>query len=870
MATPEERIVPTDLRAEMQSSYLEYAMSVIVGRALPDARDGLKPVHRRILYAMHELGLAADRPFRKCARVVGEVLGKYHPHGDTAVYDALVRMAQDFSMRSPLINGHGNFGSIDNDPPAAMRYTECRLQSLTSDSLLQDIESETVDFADNFDGSQQEPVVMPSRLPQLLLNGSSGIAVGMATNIPPHNPGELIDGVIALINNPDITTAELMEIIPGPDFPTGGQILGRNGIRDAYLTGRGSVTMRGVATMETIEHRGRPDREAIIITELPYQTNKAGMIERIAEMVNERRLEGISDIRDESDRDGMRIVIELKRDAYPRVVLNNLYKQTPLQNNFGVNMLALVNGEPQLLGLKRMLEVFLEFREETIVRRTRYELRKAEERDHLLQGYLIALDNLDAIIALIRGAADTPTAKQELMDTYSLSELQADAILQMQLRRLTALEADKIQQEHEELVAKITDLQDILARRERILDIITTELGELKAKHDDPRRTVIEMDDAELTDISLIANEQVVILVTDQGYIKRMPVATFEAQSRATRGKAGAKMKEDDGVQHFITCYTHDYLLFFSDRGVTYALRAYQIAEGSRASRGMPLVQMLPIPKEEAITSVLAVREFTDEDYLVMLTQGGFVKKTALSAFSNIRTNGLIAISLEEGDHLKWVRLARTTDSILIGSRRGMTIHFKADDDQLRPLGRPTRGVRAMALRDGDELISMDILPSQVVEAVQAAASDDDDETTGNEGGPWVLVITASGLGKRVPVAKFRLQNRAGMGLMAIKFRKRDDALAALLVVGDGDELMLVTNRGIIIRQRVNDISIQSRPATGVRLQRLDGEDAIAAVAVVPPALQVEGLDDAPDDRTVVDVIAVDPELATDGSAEEE
>ncbi|MGB5972908.1 MAG: DNA gyrase C-terminal beta-propeller domain-containing protein, partial [Nodosilinea sp.] len=660
-------------------------------------------------------------------------------------------------------------------------------------------------------------------------------------------------------------------------------ILGHSGIRDAYMTGRGSVTMRGVASMETIEHRGRPDREAIIITELPYQTNKAGMIERIAEMVNERRLEGISDIRDESDRDGMRIVIELKRDAYPRVVLNNLYKQTPLQNNFGVNMLALVNGEPQLLGIKRMLEVFLEFREETIVRRTQYELRRAEEKDHVLQGYLIALANLDAIIALIRGAADTPAAKQELIDTYGLSEVQADAILQMQLRRLTALEAGKIQQEHEELVAKITDLEDILARRERVLEIIITELGELKAKHNDPRRTVIEMDDAELTDISLIANEQVVILVTDQGYIKRMPVATFEAQSRATRGKAGAKMKEDDGVQHFITCYTHDYLLFFSDRGVTYALRAYQIAEGSRAARGTPIVQMLPIPKEEAITSVLAVREFANEEYLVMLTQGGFVKKTALSAFGNIRTNGLIAISLEEGDQLKWVRLARNTDSILIGSRRGMTIHFKATDDQLRPLGRPTRGVRAMALRNGDELISMDILPSQVVEAVEANASemasdsDDDDDTTGGEIGPWALIITASGLGKRVPVSKFRLQNRAGMGLMAIKFRKDDDALAALLIVGDGDELMLVTNRGIIIRQRVNDISIQSRPATGVRLQRLDVEDAIAAVAVVPPALQVEGLDDEVDDtetddtesETIPDGIVVDV-MTIEGVTEEE
>ncbi|MBD0266952.1 DNA topoisomerase (ATP-hydrolyzing) subunit A [Pseudanabaena sp. FACHB-2040] len=841
MATPEERIIPTDLRNEMSRSYLEYAMSVIVGRALPDARDGLKPVHRRILYAMHELGLSADRPFRKCARVVGEVLGKFHPHGDSAVYDALVRMAQDFSMRTPLINGHGNFGSIDNDPPAAMRYTECRLRSLSSDALLQDIESETVDFVDNFDGSQQEPTVLPSRIPQLLLNGSSGIAVGMATNIPPHNLGELIDGTIALISNPDISISELIEIIPGPDFPTGGQILGRSGIREAYFTGRGSVTMRGVASIETLEQRGRPDREAIIITELPYQTNKAAMIERIAEMVNERRLEGISDIRDESDRDGMRIVIELKRDAYPRVVLNNLYKQTPLQNNFGVNMLALVNGEPQTLGIKQMLEVFVDFRVETITRRTQYELRKAEERDHILQGYLIALLNLDAVIALIRRAADTPTAKQELMDTYGLSETQADAILQMQLRRLTALEAEKIDQEHNDLQAKIADLNDILARRERILEIIVAELVQIREKHADQRRTIIELDDGELTDISLIANEQVVILVTEQGYIKRMPVATFEAQSRATRGKAGTKMKEDDGVLHFITCYTHDHVLFFSDRGVAYSLRAYQIPEGSRVARGAPIVQMLPIPIEEGITSVLGVREFTDDEYLVMLTKGGYVKKTALSAFSNIRANGLIAISLEDGDCLRWVRLARTTDSILIGSHGGMTIHFKADNDQLRPLGRPTRGVKAMNLRKGDDLISMDILPSQVVEAVQAAAESEDEsedsEPTNGEG-PWVLVITAAGLGKRVPVSKFRLQNRAGMGLQAIKFRKRDDALVALLVTHDGDELMIVTNRGIIIRQRVNDISVQSRQATGVRLQKLDGEDAIAAVALVPQSLQ--------------------------------
>ncbi len=835
-------IIPTDLRNEMQRSYLEYAMSVIVGRALPDARDGLKPVHRRILYAMHELGLASDRPFRKCARVVGEVLGKYHPHGDTAVYDALVRMAQDFSMRLPLIDGHGNFGSIDNDPPAAMRYTECRLQSLTSQALLQDIESETVDFVDNFDGSQQEPLVLPSRIPQLLLNGSSGIAVGMATNIPPHNLRELLDGVTALIDNPDITLNELMQIIPGPDFPTGAQILGTQGIRDAYLTGRGSITMRGVANIETLEQRGRPDRDAIIITELPYQTNKAAMIEKIAEMVNERRLEGISDIRDESDRDGMRIVIELKRDAYPRVVLNNLYKQTPLQSNFGVNMLALVNGEPQTLGLKQMLEVFLDFRVETIVRRTQYELNKAEERDHILQGYLIALANLDAIIALIRHAADTPTAKQELIETYGLTEVQADAILQMQLRRLTALETDKIQQEHEELQAKIADLQDILARRERVLGIIRTELAEIRDRFGDDRRTVIEEDASEINDISLIANQQVVILVTEHGYIKRMPVDTFEAQSRATRGKAGARMKEDDGIQHFMSCCCHDYILFFSDRGVAYCLRGFQIPEGSRTSQGTPIVQMLPIPKEEKITSVISVQAFSDDEYLVMLTQKGYIKKTALSAFSNIRANGLIAISLEEGDQLRWVRRARTSDSILIGSRRGMTIHFKADDEQLRPLGRPTRGVKSMNLRNDDEVISMDILPALLTDAIATDLSDENSDETGddsdevmtNSSGPWVLVITAGGMGKRVPVELFRLQKRAGMGLKALKFRLEDDTLVALRVVHEDQELMLVTSRGIIIRQRVNDISIQSRSAQGVRLQRLDSDDAIAAVALVP------------------------------------
>lgn len=505
----DDRIIQTDLRIEMSRSYLEYAMSVIVGRALPDARDGLKPVHRRILYAMYELGLTSDRPYRKCARVVGEVLGKYHPHGDTAVYDALVRMAQDFSMQMPLIDGHGNFGSVDNDPPAAMRYTESRLQSLTTDSLLEDIEAETVDYADNFDGSQQEPMVLPARIPQLLLNGSSGIAVGMATNIPPHNLSELIDGLQALISNPELSDAELMTLIPGPDFPTGGQILGRSGIRETYLTGRGSVTMRGVANIETIEHPGRPDRDAVIITELPYQTNKAALIERIAEMVNDKKLEGISDIRDESDRDGMRIVVELRRDAYPQVVLNNLFKLTPLQSNFSAHMLALVNGEPVLLTLRKMLQVFLEFRVDTVERRTRYFLRKAEERDHILLGLLLALDQLDPIIALIRAASDTATARQQLQQHHGLTEIQADAILQMQLRRLTALEADKIRLEHEDLVTKIANYKDILARRERVFGLIEDELAKLREKHCLARRTEILDLGGGLEDIDLICQRAI-------------------------------------------------------------------------------------------------------------------------------------------------------------------------------------------------------------------------------------------------------------------------------------------------------------------------------------------------------------------------
>ncbi|MDM7953132.1 MAG: DNA gyrase subunit A [Cyanobium sp. CZS 25K] len=836
------RIIQTDLRNEMSRSYLEYAMSVIVGRALPDARDGLKPVHRRILYAMYELGLTSDRPYRKCARVVGEVLGKYHPHGDTAVYDALVRMAQDFSMRMPLIDGHGNFGSVDNDPPAAMRYTESRLQALTTDSLLEDIEAETVDYIDNFDGSQQEPTVMPARVPHLLLNGSSGIAVGMATNIPPHNLTELIDGLLALIDDPEIEDRALMAIIPGPDFPTGGQILGRRGIRETYTTGRGSITMRGVASIETVEAKGRPDRDAVIITELPYQTNKASLIERIAELVNDKKLEGIADIRDESDRDGMRIVIELRRDAYPQVVLNNLFKLTPLQNNFSAYMLALVKGEPVLLTLGRMLRVFLDFRIETIERRTRYFLRKAEERDHILQGLLLALDQLDPIIALIRAAPDTATARAQLQERHGLSEIQADAILQMQLRRLTALEADKIRLEHDDLVAKIADYKDILGRRERVLGLIQEELQVLRSRYDSPRRTEILDLEGGLEDIDLIANERSVVLLTENGYLKRMPVSEFEATSRGTRGKAGTRSQGEEAVKLFISCNDHDALLLFSDRGVVYSIPAYRVPICSRSAKGTPIVQLLPIPREEAITSLLAVSAFDDDVQLVMLTSGGYIKRTRLSAFSNIRSNGLIAISLEDGDALRWVRLALPGDSVLIGSLKGMTIHFRLSDEELRPLGRTARGVRAMNLRPGDELVSMDVLTAELADRVASNAEAGPDEEEGDEvapsEGPWVLVASASGLGKRVPVDQFRLQRRAGMGLRAIKFRRDGDVLVGLRVLGAGEELLLVSERGVIVRMQADAIPQQSRAATGVRLQKLDSGDRLTEVVLVPPAAE--------------------------------
>ena len=833
-----DRIIQTDLRNEMSQSYLEYAMSVIVGRALPDARDGLKPVHRRILYAMYELGLTSGRPYRKCARVVGEVLGKYHPHGDTAVYDALVRMAQDFSMRMPLIDGHGNFGSVDNDPPAAMRYTESRLQPLTDESLLEDIESETVDFSDNFDGSQQEPTVLPARVPQLLLNGSSGIAVGMATNIPPHNLGELINGLKSIIQNPSIDDNELFGIIKGPDFPTGGQILSRDGIRETFKTGKGSITMRGVANIEQIKSVGRAEKDAVIITELPFQTNKAGLIERIADLVNDKKLEGISDIRDESDRDGMRIVIELKRDAYPQVVLNNLFKLTPLQSNFSANILALVKGEPTTLSLRKMLDVFLDFRVETIRRRTGFLLKKAEERDHIVQGLLLALNAMDKIINLIRSAKDATSAREKLQKDHNLSLIQSDAILQMQLRRLTALESDKIKAEHDELTEKIFRYKEILNNKQRILDIIIQELSKIDEKFSSPRKTEILDLGGGLDDIDLIANERSVVLLTEAGYLKRMPVNEFESTSRGSRGKAGTKTQEDDDVKLFISCNDHDTLLLFSDRGVAYALPAYRVPMSSRTAKGTPSVQLLPIPREEKITSLVSVDSFDNDCYLLMLTKAGFIKRTSLSAFSKIRSNGLIAINLEDGDALTWVRLSKEGDSVLIGSRTGMTIHFRLDFNELRPLGRTARGVKSMNLREGDNLVSMDVLTSDLVDQLSnldPIENDIDDEIESNVSkGPWVLVASAFGLGKRVPVAQFRLQKRAGMGLRAIKFRIKDDVLVGLKVLGEGEELLFVTEKGVIVRTNADKISQQSRAATGVKLQKLDDGDHLSEVVLVP------------------------------------
>lgn len=804
----EGNIIPVNIREEMKRSYVDYAMSVIVGRALPDVRDGLKPVHRRILFAMNELGMTPDKPFRKCARIVGEVLGKYHPHGDSSVYEALVRMAQDFSTRYLTVDGHGNFGSVDGDSAAAMRYTEARMHKITQ-SMLADIDCETVDFGPNFDGSLQEPYVLPVRLPMLLLNGTSGIAVGMATNVPPHNACEVIDGLIALIDNPNITVEELMQYIKGPDFPTAATIVGLNDIKQAYETGRGSIKMQAVASFEEIAGGGgRQSRTAIVVTEIPYQVNKSDLILKIAELVKDQRITGISDIRDESDREGMRIVIELKRDAKPDVVKNNLFKYTQLATTFGVNIMALCDKRPRLLNLHQVLTEFVAHRVEIVTRRTIYFLKKAKIRAHILAGLIIALGSLDEVIELIKSSKTTDDARQGLMSKFGLDIDQANAILEMQLRRLTGLEQDKIKAEYDELIKKIAEYEGILADRQKVLNIIKTELLEDREKYGDERRTQIIAEQGEMSIEDLTPNTPMAVFITHQGYIKRISLDTFERQNRATRGKSGIKTKEDDDIQHFFTAMMHDKVLFFSSKGTVYSLNVYDFPEGQRQAKGLPIINVLPIGQDERITAVVPVSNFSKDANLIMLTKSGYIKRIALDNFSNIRRNGIIAISLEENDELNWVKLANPKDEIIIGTKCGMAIRFSIED--LRPLGRSARGVNSMKLRAGDELIGCDIVPQNY----------DAD----------LLVVTSDGFGKRTKLSEFRGQNRGGIGLIATKFKTNESRLVALTIVAENDEIMLVTANGIVTRIKASDISQQGRPATGVRAQNLVNNDTVVSV----------------------------------------
>ena len=804
------KIVPVNIREEMKRSYIDYAMSVIVGRALPDVRDGLKPVHRRILYAMNELGMTPDKPFKKCARIVGEVLGKYHPHGDSSVYEALVRLAQDFNTRYLVVDGHGNFGSVDGDSAAAMRYTEARMHKITQ-SMLADIDCETVEFEPNFDGSLQEPSVLPVRLPMLLLNGSSGIAVGMATNIPPHN----------LCDNPNITVAELMEYIKGPDFPTAATIVGLNDIKQAYETGRGSIKMQAVATIEEIAGGGgRQARTAIVVTEIPYQVNKAMLIEKIAELVKDGKLNGISDLRDESDREGMRIVIELKRDAKPDVVKNNLFKYTQLATTFGVNMLALCGKQPRLMNLYEVLNEFVEHRVEIVTRRTIFFLKKAKIRAHILAGLIIALGSIDEVIELIKNSKTTDDAREGLMSRFGLDADQANAILEMQLRRLTGLEQDKVKAEYDELLKKIAEYEDILASRQRVLDIIKTELLEDKEKYGDDRKTQIIPEQGEVTIEDLTPNTPMAVFITHQGYLKRISLDTFERQNRATRGKSGIKTKEDDDIQHFFTAMMHDKVLFFSSKGTVYSLNVYDFPEGGRQSKGLPIVNVLPIEQGEQITAVVPVSTFSHDLNLIMLTKKGYIKRIELDNFSNIRRNGIIAIGLEEGDELNWVKLATARDEIIIGTSCGMAIRFPIED--LRPLGRSARGVTSMKLRTGDTIVGCDIVPRDY----------DAD----------LLVVTSDGFGKRTKLSEFRSQNRGGIGLIATKFKSASSRLVALTIVKDSDDIMMVTANGVVTRLNAGSISCQGRPATGVRAQNLMENDSVVSVNKI---LNPEDDDDA-------------------------
>jgi DNA gyrase subunit A len=804
-ATPANR-VSVKLEDQMQKSYMDYAMSVIIGRALPDVRDGLKPVHRRVLYAMYDLGTDWNKPFKKSARIVGDVIGKYHPHGESAVYDALVRMAQDFSLRYPLIQGQGNFGSVDGDPPAAMRYTEVRMARLGGE-LLADIEKETVDFTPNYDGSLNEPAILPARFPNLLVNGSSGIAVGMATNIPPHNLNEVIDATIAAIRDPEIGFEKILEILPGPDFPTAGFILGRSGIREAYLTGRGTIQLRARAL---VERQKRTERESIVITEIPYQVNKAKLLEKIAELVQEKRIEGISDLRDESDREGMRVVIELKRDAMAQVVLNQLFKHTQMQITFGIILLGILHGQPAVLHIKDLILQFINHRKEMVTRRTRFELGKAEANAHILEGLKIALDHLDRVIALIRGSKTPRDAKEGLMAKFSLSEVQAQAILDMRLQRLTNLEREKINEEYKALIQLIARLREILGNERLLLNVIVEELNEIKGRYGDERRTEIveEAQDLQLED--LIVEEDMAVTISHTGYIKRNAISLYRSQRRGGRGKTGMTTKEEDFVEHLFVASTHSYILFFTDAGKVYWLKVHEIPQGGRMSRGKAIVNLLNLSGGEKITAILPVRNFAEGKNILMATKQGVIKKTELMAYSNPRTGGIIALTLDPGDELISAGLTDGIKEVLLSTRDGKAIRFK--EEEARVLGRTARGVRGITLEEGDGLVAMDILSPQ------------------NQGAS-VLSVTENGYGKKTPVGEYPLQGRAGKGVITIKTSPRNGKMIGVQQITEQDEVMLITDHGKIIRLRGGEISIIGRNTQGVKLIDLEPGEKVASLA---------------------------------------
>lgn len=803
--TPKSNVKEINISNEMRTSFLDYAMSVIVSRALPDARDGLKPVHRRILYAMNDLGMTADKAYKKSARIVGEVIGKYHPHGDSAVYDTMVRMAQDFNYRYMLVDGHGNFGSVDGDAAAAMRYTEARMSKISME-LIRDINKDTIDYKDNYDGSEREPEVLPARFPNLLVNGSSGIAVGMATNIPPHNLGEVVDGILALSKDPDITIQELTEHIHGPDFPTAGLIVGRSGIRRAYETGKGSITMRARVEIEQKSN----GKETIIVHQIPYQVNKAKLIEKIAELVRDKKIDGITDLRDESDRNGMRIVIEVRKDANANVLLNNLYKQTALQTSFGINLLALVKGQPKVLNLKQCLVEYLDHQRVVIRRRTEFELRKAEARAHILEGLRIALDHIDEIIALIRGSQTTDLAKQGLMEQFSLSDKQAQAILDMRLQRLTGLEREKIEDEYQELVKLIAELKAILADDEKVLEIIREELIEIKERFNDERRSEIVAGGIEnIEDEDLIPRENIVVSLTHNGYIKRLPVSTYRSQKRGGRGIQGMGTTGDDFVEHLLTTSTHDTILFFTNKGKAYRAKGYEIPEFSRTAKGLPIINMLGVEKDEWINAMIRVEEFVDDWYLFFTTKHGISKRTPVSDFANIRTNGLIAINLREHDELISVKLTDGDKDMIIGTKKGMLIRFPETD--VRSMGRTATGVKGINLSDDDIVVGMEILEEK---------SD-------------ILVVTVNGYGKRTPASEYRVQTRGGKGLKTCNVTERNGELVAVKAVTGEEDLMIITAHGVLIRMDVNDISTTGRNTQGVKLIRLQESEFVSTVAKV-------------------------------------